>query len=145
MGLDDLPWQEAKSLGLAGIPLLERAVSENSQLKVTDVLQTAKVAAIAHQDSQTLWLIDYNVAELCGASGCLYSLYLQKDGFKRVFSGYFYPAPDHNPLFKLARTEAVMPCLSVQQPDKRTNLLHSNVFCYNGKNYQLSEKVAIKL
>lgn len=142
-----LSWQKAKSLGVKGIPLLERAVLDNSTLKVTDVLETAQVAAIAHQDSQTLWLIDYNVEELCGAMGCLYSMYWEKDGFTRVFSAYLQPPPAQIPLFRLVQSPspADLPCLSVQQPDRVNNLYQSFLYCYNGKIYQLSEKIAIKL
>lgn len=137
-----LAWQTSQSVGWRVVPLLEQAVEENTQLQLRDVLERVRLVSIPLENQKTLWLIDYNVVDLCGTQGCLYSIYLEEDKvYKAVFSGYFQAElPEKYLLFQVSdRAQFNLPCLEVLQIQQQNQL--QLTYCFNGKTYQLSEKL----
>ena len=132
----ELSWQLPKTDSLKS--LINQAVKENTELSV-DLTQQSKVAKI----SKNLFLIDYNVDEVCGYYGCLYSLYIlaqNKQDYQHIWSSYFQPYhPPEKPLFAISRnfTNPQYPCFQIHQV-KQQNYLDLT-YCFDGNTYRLSK------
>lgn len=125
-------------------PLLERAITENTQLPVEEAKKSLTARRIAGRDGSLL-LFFYNHPGTCGRLGCLFTAYWQHgDTVQRVLSGYFdnnQPAGSQTIQVVEPQTDAnsALPCLQINQPLQKNEQLRKLTYCLSlsGEKYRV--------
>ena len=134
------PWQPATQF--FSQEQVKVVLSENSTLPGSPE-QIDRVRALPLQNVVAL---NFNTQELCGLTGCLYALYVQRDRAnlpQRVFSGYLNPGlPPGTPLLKQSdQTLNNLPCLTLNQI-QGANLKQYSL-CFKGQQYEVSNQIDV--
>ncbi|MEL6462187.1 MAG: histidine kinase [Cyanobacteria bacterium J06621_15] len=113
--------------------LLKKVVTKKST-RYLDI-SSIKVMRISLNGANNLYIFDYGSLQLCGAGGCLYSVY-NSDG-KTLLE--FIANPKLSKSQKLIKVgENVnqgFPCLTITQNTNTDKLLSQTEFCYQNGNY----------
>jgi hypothetical protein len=114
-------------------PLLKKVVTKQST-RYLDI-SSIKVMRIPSQGAGNLYIFDYGSPQLCGAAGCLYSVY--NDSGKTLLE--FIANPKLTKSQKLIKVgENVnqgFPCLNITQITDTNKLLSQTEFCYQNSHY----------
>ncbi|MGB3642177.1 MAG: histidine kinase [Rivularia sp. (in: cyanobacteria)] len=114
-------------------PLLKKVVTKKST-RYLDIC-SIKVMQIPSRGAGNLYIFDYGSSQLCGAAGCLYSVY-NSDG-KTLLE--FIANPKLTKSQKLIKVgENVnqgFPCLTITQSVNTDKLLSQTKFCYQQGKY----------
>ena len=114
-------------------PLLKKVVTKKST-RYLDI-SSIKVMRIPSQGAGNLYIFDYGSPQLCGAAGCLYSVY--NDSGKTLLE--FIANPKLTKSQKLIKVgENVnqgFPCLNITQITDTDKLLSQTEFCYQNGHY----------
>ncbi|MEO0842166.1 MAG: histidine kinase [Cyanobacteria bacterium J06633_8] len=113
--------------------LLKKVVTKQST-RYLDI-SSIKVMQIPSQGAGNLYLFDYGSPQLCGAAGCLYSVY-NSDG-KTLLEFIANPQlPKAQELVKVSKTaNQGFPCLTITQIPDTYKLLSQTEFCYQNGHY----------
>ncbi len=114
-------------------PLLKKVVTKQST-RYLDI-SSIKVMRIPPQGAGNLYLFDYGSPQLCGAAGCLYSVY-NFDG-KTLLEFIANPKlPKSQKLIKVGENvNQGFPCLNITQITDTNKLLSQTEFCYQNGHY----------
>ncbi|MEM1395185.1 MAG: hypothetical protein AAGG00_18215 [Cyanobacteria bacterium P01_H01_bin.150] len=98
-------------------------------------ISSIKVMQIPSNGSGDLYIFDYGSPQLCGAGGCLYSVY-NSDG-KTLLEFIANPKlPKSQNLIKIGENvNQGFPCLNITQITDTDKLLSQTEFCYQNGNY----------
>ncbi|MGB6298373.1 MAG: histidine kinase [Rivularia sp. (in: cyanobacteria)] len=113
--------------------LLKKVVTKQST-RYLDI-SSIKVMRIPSQGAGNLYLFDYGSPQLCGAGGCLYSVY--NDSGKTLLEFIANPKlPKSQKLIKVGdNVNQGFPCLNITQVTDTDKLLSQTEFCYQNGNY----------
>ncbi|RUT01643.1 hypothetical protein DSM106972_067400 [Dulcicalothrix desertica PCC 7102] len=94
-----------------------------------------KVMQIPSQGAGKLYLFDYHSPKLCGAKGCLYSMYTESGELVlQVIAN-----PNLPPLTNLIQVSDTVnqkfPCMVVTQSANKEDMVTNNLYCYEGHKY----------
>ena len=114
-------------------PLLKKVVTKKST-RYLDI-SLIKVMQIPSQSAGNLYIFDYGSPQLCGAAGCLYSVY--NDSGKTLLEFIANPQlPTAQELVKVSKTAYQgFPCLTITQSINTDKLLSQTKFCYQQGKY----------
>ena len=114
-------------------PLLKKVVTQKST-RYLDI-SSIKVMRIPSNGSGDLYIFDYGSPQLCGAGGCLYSVY-NSDG-KTLLEFIANPKlPKSQKLIKVGENvNQGFPCLTITQIIDTDKLLSQTEFCYQNGHY----------
>ena len=114
-------------------PLLKKVVTQ----KLTRYLDiySIKIMRISLNGANNLYIFDYGSPQLCGAGGCLYSVY-NSDG-KTLLEFIANPKlPKSQKLIKVGENvNQGFPCLNIAQTTDTNRLLSQTEFCYQNGHY----------
>ncbi|NJN13348.1 MAG: histidine kinase [Richelia sp. RM1_1_1] len=131
-----LTWERAE--GIVPQSVFKQVVSQKST-RPTDI-SSIKVMRISSQGAGNLYVFDYGSPQLCGATGCLYSVY--NDSGKAVLEFIATPyLPVAEKLVQVSETvNQGFPCLNITQSIDTDKLLSQTEFCYQqGKYIRLNQ------
>ena len=113
--------------------LLKKVLSKKTA-RYLDI-PSIKVMQIPSNGSGDLYIFDYGSPQLCGAGGCLYSVY-NSDG-KTLLEFIANPKlPKSQKLIKVGENvNQGFPCLNITQITDTDKLLSQTEFCYQNGNY----------
>ena len=113
--------------------LLKKVITKKST-RYLDI-SLIKVMQIPSNGSGDLYIFDYGSPQLCGAGGCLYSVY-NSDG-KTLLEFIANPKlPKSQKLIKVGENvNQGFPCLNITQITDTDKLLSQTEFCYQNGNY----------
>ena len=113
--------------------LLKKVVTKKST-RYLDI-SSIKVMRISLNGANNLYIFDYDSPQLCGAGGCLYSVY-NSDG-KTLLEFIANPKlPKSQKLIKVGENvNQGFPCLNITQITDTDKLLSQTEFCYQNGNY----------
>ncbi len=119
-------------------PLLKEVVTKKSTRYLN--ISSIKVMQIPSQGAGNLYIFDYGSPQLCGAAGCLYSVY--NDSGKTLLEFIANPQlPTAQELVKVSKTAYQgFPCLTITQSINTDKLLSQTKFCYQQGKYILLNK-----
>ena len=131
-----LTWESAE--GIVPQSLLKQVLSQKST-RPTDI-SSIKVMRISSQGAGNLYLFDYASPQLCGATGCLYSVYNESGKVLLEFIANPY-LPVAEKLVQVSETvNQGFPCLNITQSIDTDKLLSQTEFCYQqGKYIRLNQ------
>ncbi|MEL6164150.1 MAG: histidine kinase, partial [Cyanobacteria bacterium J06628_3] len=114
-------------------PLLKKVVTKKST-RYLDI-SSIKVMQIPSRGASNLYIFDYGSPQLCGAGGCLYSVY-NSDG-KTLLEFIANPKlPKSQKLIKVGENvNQGFPCLNITQITDTDKLLSQTEFCYQNGHY----------
>ncbi|BDA73812.1 hypothetical protein CAL7716_079780 [Calothrix sp. PCC 7716] len=97
--------------------------------------KSVKVMQISSNGASKLYLFDYHSPKLCGAKGCIYSMYTESgELILQVIANPYLP-PLVN-LFQVSETvNQKFPCLVITQSTANENMLSRTLYCYQGHEY----------
>ncbi|MEB3218973.1 MAG: histidine kinase [Nostocales cyanobacterium 94392] len=131
-----LTWESAEIV----VPqsLLKQVLSQKST-RPTDI-SSIKVMRISSQSTGKLYIFDYGSSQLCGAAGCLYSVYNESGKAVLEFIANPY-LPVVEKLVQVSETvNQGFPCLNITQSTDTDKLLSQTEFCYQqGKYIRLNQ------
>lgn len=113
--------------------LLKRVFSTDITAGINQKL--VKVMQISSQGAGQLYLFDYRSPKLCGAKGCIYSMYTESGELVlQVIANHNLP-----PLANLIQVSDTVnqkfPCLVITQSANQENMVTSALYCYQGQKY----------
>ena len=123
--------------------ILKKVVTKQST-RYLDI-SLIKVMQIPSQSAGNLYIFDYGSPQLCGAAGCLYSVY--NDSGKTLLEFIANPQlPKAQELVKVFKTaNQGFPCLTITQSINTDKLLSQTKFCYQqGKYIRLNKNFITK-
>lgn len=124
-------WKSAESV--TPQPLLKQVLSQKST-RYLDI-SSIKVIRIPSQGAGHLYIFDYGSSQLCGAAGCLYSVY-NKSGKPLLEFIANSQLPYREKLIKVSETaNQGFPCLTITQSTNTDGLLSQTEFCYQQGKY----------
>ncbi|MBV6627369.1 MAG: histidine kinase [Rivularia sp. (in: Bacteria)] len=98
-------------------------------------ISSIKVMQISSNASGNLYIFDYGSPQLCGAGGCLYSVY-NSDGNTLLEFIANPKLPKSQKLIKIGvNVNQGFPCLNITQMTDTDKLLSQTEFCYQNGNY----------
>ena len=114
-------------------PLLKKVVTQKAT-RYLDI-SSIKVMQIPLNGAGNLYIFDYDSPQLCGAGGCLYSVY-NSDG-KTLLEFIANPKlPKSHKLIKVGENiNQGFPCLNITQNTNADKLLSQTEFCYQQGQY----------
>ena len=114
-------------------PLLKKVVTQKST-RYLDI-SLIKVMQIPSNGSGDLYIFDYGSPQLCGAGGCLYSVY-NSDGKTLLEFIANSKLPKSQKLIKVGENvNQGFPCLNITQITDTDKLLSQTEFCYQNSTY----------
>ncbi|RUS94180.1 hypothetical protein DSM106972_094390 [Dulcicalothrix desertica PCC 7102] len=113
--------------------LLKKVLSVDMAPEIDQKL--VKVMQIPSQGAGQLYLFDYHSPKLCGAKGCIYSMYTESgELILQVIAN-----PNLPPLANLIQVSDTVnqrfPCLVITQSANKENMVTSALYCYEGQKY----------
>ena len=124
-------WKSAESV--TPQPLLKQVLSQKST-RYLDI-SSIKVIRIPSQGAGHLYIFDYASSQLCGAAGCLYSVYNKSGKLLLEFIANS-ELPYREKLIKVSETaNQGFPCLTITQSTNTDGLLSQTEFCYQQGKY----------
>lgn len=96
-----------------------------------------KALKVPSLGKETLYIIDFNTPHLCGAGGCLYAVYTEKN--QLVLSLLLNPnLPNGTSLFSISeQARNGFSCLVVAQSTGEENTVARSRYCYEGTGFTL--------
>ena len=131
-----LTWKSAEIV----VPqsLLKQVLSQKSTRYLN--ISSIKAMRISSQGAENLYIFDYASPQLCGAAGCLYSVYNESGKAVLEFIANPY-LPVAEKLIQVSETvNQGFPCLNITQSTDTDKLLSQTEFCYQqGKYIRLNQ------
>ena len=103
-------------------------------------ISSIKVMQISSHDAGNLYIFDYGSPQLCGVSGCLYSVYdIHGKAVLEFIANPYLPVAEK--LVQVSETvNQGFPCLNITQSTDTDKLLSQTEFCYQqGKYIRLNQ------
>ncbi|MDY6897589.1 MAG: histidine kinase [Cyanobacteriota bacterium] len=114
-------------------PLLKKVVTKKST-RYLDI-SLIKVMQIPTQGAGNLYIFNYGSPQLCGAAGCLYSVYNDSGKLLLEFIAHSQ-IPKSQKLIKVGENvNQGFPCLNITQFTDTDKLLSQTEFCYQNDDY----------
>jgi len=131
-----LTWERAE--GIVPQSLLKQVLSQKSTRYLN--ISSIKVMRISSQGADNLYLFDYGSPQLCGATGCLYSVYNESGKPLLEFIANPYLPVAENLVQVSETVNQGFPCLNITQSTDTDKLLSQTEFCYQqGKYIRLNQ------
>jgi hypothetical protein len=113
--------------------LLKQVISQNSvrYLKISSM----QVMRISSPGAGNLYIFDFRSPQLCGAGGCLYSVYHASGKLLLEFIANSYLPPKEKLIQVDDTVNQGFPCLIITQNLNQDNLLSQTKFCYQDGKY----------
>ncbi|BAZ40225.1 hypothetical protein NIES4101_61860 [Calothrix sp. NIES-4101] len=124
-------WQNAENL--ASKPLLKTVLSQKL-IRNLDI-SSIKVLKIPSRSAGNLYIFDYRSSQLCGAGGCLYSVYNQSGNILLEFIANPYLPPKENLIQVTDIDNSGFPCLIITQPTVKENIVSRTRYCHGNEKY----------
>jgi hypothetical protein len=145
----EVSWQRA--LDVAPSELVNQAITENFSPSPKEPTLDASVvkamvlkSVVRHSASAApLYVFDFNTPTLCGAAGCLYTAYLQREkNYQSVLSVYLNPnlPSASTPLITVAKrndSRFGLSCMSIAQRTQDNRRIVTLNYCYDGSKFRL--------
>jgi hypothetical protein len=131
-------WQNADNL--APKPLLKTVLSQKS-IRNLDI-SSIKVLTIPSRSAGNLYIFDYRSSQLCGAAGCLYSVYNESGNILLEFLANPYLPRKENLIQATDIDNSGFPCLIITQSTEQKNIVSMTRYCYEkGKYIRLNKSL----
>jgi hypothetical protein len=124
-------WQNAENL--APKPLLKTVLSQKL-IRNLDI-SSIKVLKIPSRSAGNLYIFDYRSSQLCGAGGCLYSIYNESGNILLEFLANPYLPPKENLIQATDIDNSGFPCLIITQPTSKVNVVSRTRYCHHKDKY----------
>ncbi|AFZ01683.1 hypothetical protein [Calothrix sp. PCC 6303] len=124
-------WQNAENL--APKPLLKTVLSQKS-IRNFDI-SSVKVLTIPSRSDGNLYIFDYRSSQLCGAAGCLYSVYNESGNILLEFIANPYLPQKENLIQTTDIDNSGFPCLIITQATSTTNIVSRTRYCHHTDKY----------
>ncbi|PAX52368.1 histidine kinase [Brunnivagina elsteri] len=131
-----LTWKKAEEI--TPQPLLKIVLSQKHARYIN--VSSIQVMRVPSHGAGDLYIFDFRSFQLCGAGGCLYSIY-NKSG-KLILEFIANPLlPEKENLIQVSDTvNQGFPCLIINQSISTSQLLSKNKFCYqDGRYFRLNQ------
>jgi hypothetical protein len=124
-------WQDAENL--APKALLKTVLSQKL-IRNLDI-SSIKVLKILSRSAVTLYIFDYRSPQLCGAGGCLYSVYNESGNMLLEFIANPYLPQKENLIQATDIDNSGFPCLIIIQPTSKVNIVSRTRYCHHKDKY----------
>jgi hypothetical protein len=129
-------WQDAENI--APQSLLKTVLSQKA-IQNLDV-SSIKVLKIPSHSAVNLYIFDYRSPQLCGAGGCLYSVYNESGNILLEFIANPYLPQKENLIQATDIDNSGFPCLIITQSTEQENIVYRTRYCHhNGKYIRLNK------
>jgi hypothetical protein len=124
-------WKKAEEVTPSS--LLKQVTSK----KETRYLNISSIQAmqIPSQGAGNLYIFDFRSPQLCGAGGCLYSIYNESGQPVLEFIALSHLPPKQKLIEVLDTVNQGFPCLKVTQTTNMDNKMSQTEFCYRNNRY----------
>jgi hypothetical protein len=131
-------WQDGETL--APKPLLKTVLSQKSTRNLD--ISSIKVLKIPSRSAINLYIFDYRSPQLCGAGGCLYSVYNESGNILLEFLANPYLPRKENLIQATDIDNSGFPCLIITQSTEQKNIVSMTRYCYEkGKYIRLNKSL----
>jgi hypothetical protein len=124
-------WQDAENL--APKPLLKTVLAQKL-IRNLDI-SSIKVLKIPSRSAGNLYIFDYRSPQLCGAGGCLYSVYNEPGNILLEFNANPYLPPKENLIQATDIDNSGFPCLMITQSTRQENIVSRTRYCHHKDKY----------
>jgi hypothetical protein len=124
-------WQDAENI--APQSLLKTVLSQKA-IQNLDV-SSIKVLKIPSRAAGNLYIFDYRSPQLCGAGGCLYSVYNESGNMLLEFIANPYLPQKENLIQATDIDNSGFPCLIITQPTSKANIVSRTRYCHHKDKY----------